>query len=774
MDRNKVSQSVQNAIAWCLAWGSQEDFQETYKQLQALGDSNPPNNDLGNIVADVQKLFNLKHPNKNQLLQLINDHPLLWQQKVGLVYGGATKIKQYVFETNKLQEIRGASALLDRINLVDLHAFFDPKSDDPSRTWLVEENAALADALIPDLIVYSTGGNILAFCPAPFVTDLANAIEKRYTQQTLTANSCAVGCVYRPLEIVLGLLPNSLEDLFWFEECQSAFQDPDATKRKFISAYLQPIDDQGILVKNPTEKQLCQAFRSRKSFNELTSQLAILFNQRRSGNDEPDRPSRRYPVMIETQPYLRRDGSEKRLAVLQAKLLPGNPWLSEATAIKYRIGQIAKRDDSNSNWYRQSHLPEIVDDSVKSWVKKFEEYLDKSEKKEIYQAKVPQNKQVNEARSLREIANAGDGYVAYIYADGNNMGGYIQNIKTPQGYKTFSQDIFEATEKSVYIALEAHLRPHELNHITDPENQNRNGQWIHPFEIITIGGDDVMLIVPANQALEIAKTLAETFENILKAMSAYKVESNENLAQVHRYSPDRAQPSQSALSMSAGVLITAENTPIYYAQNLTEQLLKSAKERGKILKKSGYYGGMIDFLVLKSVTMISSNIQEFRKEGLIKRTKTRDGQGNECHQTLKLYAAPYTLHEIGGIVETVQALKATNFPKSQLYQLRSFLERGRRTAMLNYRYFRIRLKQGQPELIHHFEEGWCKAHSNKGNVAPWMYEEEHSQKESTEHSIKVSIYETILRDLVDLYEFIEKDSGTAIEEPTLPFVEVSQ
>lgn len=772
MDKT-VNLSVQNAIAWCLAWGSKEDFKATHKQLQALEDSTQLDNDLTSIVSEVQRLFNLKHPNKNQLLQLINDHPLLWQQKVGLVYGGATKIKQYVFETNKLQEIRGASALLDCINLVDLPAFFDPESDHPARAWLVKENPDLANALIPELIVYSTGGNILAFCPAPFVTSLANAIEKRYTQQTLTANSCAVGLVYRPIEIVLGLLPNSLEELFWLEDCQTAFKDPDPTKRKFISAYLQPKDAEGNIATNPTQEQLCQAFGNRKSFNELTSQLAVLFNQRRSGNDEPDRPSRRYPVILETHPYLRRDGSDKRLASVQAAPLPGKPWLSDATAIKYRIGQIAKLDHSNSDWYRQSHLPDIMENEVKSWVRKFEEYLDESGKKEKYQANVPQYKQVNEARSLREIANAGNGYLAYIYADGNNMGGYIQNIKTPQEYTTFSKDIFETTEKSVYMALEAHLQPHELKHVTDPEAENRNGQWIYPFEIITIGGDDVMLIVPADQALAIAKTLAETFENILSKNPNYQVDSNEKLAQVHRFYPDRAIQSQSALSMSAGVLITAENTPIYYAQNLTEQLLKSAKERGKVLKKSGYYGGVIDFLVLKSVTMISSNIQEFRKEGLTKQTKTRDGNGNECQQTLKLYAAPYTLHEIGGILETVQALKLANFPKSQLYQLRSFLERGRRTAMLNYRYFRVRLKQGQTELIHHFEKGWCEAHSNKGNVAPWMYEEDRSQKETTNQDIKESVYETILRDLVDLYEFIEMDSGTASKEPLQPYLEVS-
>jgi CRISPR-associated protein Cmr2 len=56
------------------------------------------------------------------------------------------------------------------------------------------------------------------------------------------------------------------------------------------------------------------------------------------------------------------------------------------------------------------------------------------------------------------------------------------------------------------------------------------------------------------------------------------------------------------------------------------------------LRDAGYYGGTVDFLTLKSVTMISSNIEQFRKEALTKKRGT----------TLKLYAAPYTFHELKG------------------------------------------------------------------------------------------------------------------------------
>lgn len=197
--------------------------------------------------------------------------------------------------------------------------------------------------------------------------------------------------------------------------------------------------------------------------------------------------------------------------------------------------------------------------------------------------------------------------------------------------------------------------------------------------------------------------------------------------------------------MSTGVLIAAENTPIYYAQKLTEQLLKSAKKRAKELKKNEYLGGTIDFLVMKSVTMISSNISEFRSQGL---TKTRRGQPK-----LKLYGAPYTLYEIEGLLKTAQALKDSEFPRSQIYQIRSLLEQGKHTAILNYLYFQVRLKTKEQQnlLKTEFDRAWCqpKDPKNKGNLAPWM-----TLKEDGTDAEKMT-YETIWRELVDLYPFIE-------------------
>jgi len=727
-------------IAWCLAWGEgrkpQFDLSILQQMQEALyqGKDVPDTEALKCLLQTVRQLQEIpKDYFPDKITDLKHNYPKLWEQtsRIGLVYGGATKIKGYVFESAKLPEIRGASALLDRINLIDIPAFFDEGQRTDSINNFLKDFPDLESALIPELIVRSSGGVTIAFCPAAWVDDLADAIEKRYTEETLTANSCVVGDKFRLLEIRFGLLQNNIEDTPWLEWYQQHQDNP------LVKAYFERTD-----VNKPEEK-----FQKRKNFNELLSKLTIQFNQRRNGNDKPGshRPSRRYPPMFETHPYLLRDDNTRALAAVQANTIPSQPWLSEPLARKRIVGLLAKRavkSDKLPPWYTQEFT--WKPDSIEDWATNFnDEFLATNHdyRGHYYRHLSTTSVKVEDvaaAQSLTEIGDASDGFVGYIYADGNNMGGYIQTaIKTPEEYQKFSQDIFEATQNSVYMALAKHLEPHQLKNLDpDDESTHKNGDWIHPFEILLLGGDDVLIVVPANKALNIAQTLGKKFEAILLEKGYKSLPSQQ---EAHRYKGKVPPQSHCELSTSIGVLITAYNTPIYYAKRFYEQLLKSAKNKAKELKKDyDYHGGTVDFLTLKSVTMISSDITSFRQEGLTQQEKGKP--------KLKFYGAPYTLHELGGLIETGEKIKQSEFPRSQLYQIRSLLERGKQTAILNYRYFRVRLKpENQKLLEEYFEKAWCNAKTNKGNLAPWMSLPE---KDGT------TTYETIWRELVELYPFI--------------------
>lgn len=763
--------SIAIGIAWCLAWGDQREPQFEIGVLQKMqraltsGEEVPAQ--VREIVDRVRELLAIPEEISPEdfpetITDLQNKYPNLWNQpgKIGLVYGGVTKVKQYVFEDAKLPDIRGASALLDRINLVDLPAFFDKRPESQRYNiylprvgdWLNDSfpgEPKLSEALIPEMIVYSTGGNILAFCPAAFVNELADAIEKRYSYVTLTANSCAVGDTFKLLEIRFGLLRDAIEQTFWLDLYRQEYKNP------VVEAYFGKLDKDSNEPVDPSCVE--EAFINRKSFNELTTKLAVMFNQRRSGNDFEKRPSRRYPPMLETHPYLQRDEADRRSAITRAtdnpdnpnqKGLPGNPWFSEVSARKRKAGDRAKHGKiKETHWYTNK---EWAADVIEGWVDKFEDFLEKHPEKLQKYWGDNNLEDVEIAQSLTQLGSVSNGFVAYIYADGNNMGGYIQKITTPQEYQDFSEDVDNATRYAVFQALAENLHPRQLKGNNKSESTLPDGAWIHPFEIITIGGDDIILIVPADQALAIAKTIGEQFEQILlkqvqipgvqiKANYETKTQPEKpiDLSKCHRYLSQNARITNCQLSTSIGVLIADYKTPIYYAKKLYEQLLKSAKKRAKDLKEHGYCGGTVDFLVMKSVTALSSSIEDFRKEAL-----TKDGPPK-----LKLYAAPYTLHEIDGLIESVKALKQADFHKSQLYQIRSFLEQGKNTTILNYRYFRTRLKQGKAELRQKFEEAWCKAKTNEGNVAPWMFDVENK------------VYETIWREILDIYDFIELEDS---------------
>ena len=780
-------------IAWCLAWGDERkplfDISVLQEMRRALNSGEEVPENVREIVDRVQELEKLEFPETlEELTELTKKYSVLWESKIGLVYGGATKIKPYVFESSKIQDVRGGSALLDRINLVDLPAFFNKNPQlsqytiqcQEIRRWLdrtIPSQPKLSEALIPELIIYSTGGNILAFCPAAFVDDLADAIEKRYTEETLTANSCAVGEKFKLLEIRFGLLREPIENTLWLEWYRQHYQKP------LVQAYFGNLEKN--LEKSKTERcteepiSVEDAFANRKSFNEITTKLAVLFNQRRSGNDFSNRPSRRYPPMFETHPYLIRDGNERRSAItsVQPPKLPRETNFSETSARKHRVGYRAKKDLRQvPEWYEESQL-EWNPGVIEGWVARFDRFLEKnpSLKQKYYGGLKSDNVEI--AENLSHIGNASKNFIAYIYADGNNMGGYIQNIRTPQKYQEFSKDVELATEYAVYQALAESLHPHELQNFTDEDSTLSNGDLVHPFEIITIGGDDIFLIVPADKALAIAQTIGQRFEKILlkqlplvensaateQIKGDYQIQgSNKPIdpKKIHRYKPTEAPLSQCQLSTSSGVLITAYDTPIYYAKDFIDQLLKSAKERAKKLKSAGYCGGTVDFMVMKSVTMISSDVKVFRKEALFKKLKPN----------LKLYAAPYTLHELGGLLSSIEALNKAKFPKSQLYQIRSLLERGKHTAILNYRYFRTRLQQGKSELLEHFEEAWCqpKDPTNPGNLAPWMYDDGSLETDKSDYPL----FETIWRDMVDLYDFIAASEDDDVLESELATMEV--
>ncbi len=329
-------------------------------------------------------------------------------------------------------------------------------------------------------------------------------------------------------------------------------------------------------------------------------------------------------------------------------------------------------------------------------------------------------------QDLNEIGQASEpaGFIGIVYADANNMGAALEALRTPSDYASFARDIFETNQREVFRALGRYLQP------TQVKRKKRQGKmtdtWIHPFEILSIGGDDPFLIVPAHVALSIAHQIARNFEKHLATLELFYYPKTYSNRDVHRCVIDANDTQmQSDIALSAGVLLADAHTPIFFLQELVEQLLKSAKTRAKMLQVHHYRGGTIDFMALKSMTMITSALKDFR-------------DSTYCVGSDRLISRPYTLVELDKLLDTVRALKQSRFPRSQLHALRNALSQGRLASTVDYLYFSQRLSpDNRQHLRKVLDDRWCR-----GQAAPWRKMDDES-------------WETVLFDILELYDFVQ-------------------
>ncbi len=732
-----------SAIAYCLAYDEEPrpDIETLdYLRLSALTATWKDDDELGAVYDTLWAGHKPIEPNKdgNNHERIVflsktaasericpdkvefNKYPLKDEkQQIGLVLGGATKIKGYFMESAKLPEIRGASALLDRINLEDVPALFGRKAtQDKQRYNQIREsfNQRTGHKLTaPECIIYAAGGNTLAFAPTSVVHKIADEIERIYTDQTLVANSAAVGDTFNLLELQYGLNPTN----FWVEDYRAACDQKD-TKTLMETYY------------GSSNKE----FLERKCFGELTARLAGAQMKRREGNITPNRKTRRdLPAHVEIAPYhLRCESCERRPAIFHDPRK-----LCEACTRKYVIGRITKKENDKSK--EQGNIDRYLSKlsgwqpatqkenggwNLNDWSTLFKNYLKVTAKAEQYFTEDQPYKDVGGPQDLADIADASNpkGFITFIYADGNNMGGYLEKIASPAQYRQFSERVFVAMQKAAFDTLTDHLKP--------------TNAGVLPFEIISIGGDDLLLIVPGSNAFDIVHAIGTNFDSQFNSRAKWAESKKDEVQKSQRYRSEQwivdAQEMQPVFSLSLGFVIADEHTPVAFLEHLAASLLKSAKSRAKTLIKDdvGYRGGTVDFLVLKSISMITSNLSDFRKNAY--KTETDNS----------LTMRPYTLHELSGFIKTVKDLKKENFPNSQLYQLRESLKLGRATSTLDYLYFRSRLEQKHGDILKKYiEQNWHGVSNN--NLGPW-YQKLKAHKE----------YETLLLDLIEAYEFIQK------------------
>lgn len=359
------------------------------------------------------------------------------------------------------------------------------------------------------------------------------------------------------------------------------------------------------------------------------------------------------------------------------------------------------------------------------WLEKFNQFLEREGLRDRFYAPCELGESpVAPPNDLNDIGTAArgkkSGYIGFIYADGDEVGDYVQSRPTAQKYHDASDRLAAITQESVFRALADSLTVRPITRLSADTGKEECVNLI-PFEIITIGGDDVLLIVPADAALDVARRTSQYF-----GQGMAKAEDEE----------------ERTLTMSVGVVLAQHHTPVRTLRDLAGQLLKNgAKLRRRQTKEDGNPEACIDFLVLKSQAMLGSTLSELRGEPPYRIER--------AGEKLLLTHSPYTLSELEALLGDLKALQELTFPTSQLHLLASTLQKGRHAATLFYQYQIARLQkvnEEQAQILINLGRRWSPAHSV--DPIPWSRTHTRGAK-----------YQTALLDLVELYDFVP-DSGT--------------
>lgn len=273
-------------------------------------------------------------------------------------------------------------------------------------------------------------------------------------------------------------------------------------------------------------------------------------------------------------------------------------------------------------------------------------------------------------KNLDELAERYEDYMAFIYADGNDVGSLLFKARSSAHYRHVSEALKIETENSLFEALYETIGEEKLRSLK-----------IIPFEIINIGGDDVSLILAAPYAFDFAEKFMENFEKKLEKWG---------------------------ITTSLGMVICKAKYPVYFAEKLAGSLLSDAKRKAKKSKTSEGKGeSAFSFLYLTS----QSGVEEY-KEILDSYYRLESGR-----QRYTLTMRPYTLRDLKKLLFYADKLeKEKLFTTSQLNALAEALSKGmaRSINFLLYQIARLGEEKGSKvmELLEDIdgtfncENGW--------------------------------------------------------------------
>ncbi|MEW6519079.1 MAG: hypothetical protein AB1461_06660 [Thermodesulfobacteriota bacterium] len=248
-------------------------------------------------------------------------------------------------------------------------------------------------------------------------------------------------------------------------------------------------------------------------------------------------------------------------------------------------------------------------------------------------------------------------YMGFLYADGNRMGEFVKKIGADhtsdtaqkKSLRVFSEIVDRATREA---AVEAVLECIEIK-----EEQTEDGLARRiPAEFIMAGGDDLMLALPAHNALDVAVRFLELFQQ-----KTVKLQHD-----IEDFKPPLSFAPR-GLTSSAGVVLAHAHYPVSDLMSIAADLMKFAKQKSADLanrdasgEKKGEITGTLDFMV------ISESSSEAIKQ---RRKKEYEPGTTQTGDKIRLTERPYTTNEAACFLNTIRKLKEGKTPRTKLKAL---------------------------------------------------------------------------------------------------------
>ena len=520
------------------------------------------------------------------------------------------KIKEFLFSTNKLKVIRGASYLLDYLNQVEVPKIL-------KKNGITKEN-----------IIYVGAGN------AKFFTDTKEKAEKIIEEVKKTYEKNAPGVKVVGLsEIYEENSDKKVWDIFDKLALETA-------KVKSKGFPILNIDLPFVEKCEANGDEIAEI-----SVKTLKEDLKKIIEEKRS-------KSFYFKIEEDSLVYenvMKRKISLDELEYQVTNLAKKTGKISEGTFWKMVYSNFAKSDSGK------------FDNKAIGFYKYIRAVKNKDGKKNI------------ETKSTIDDFENEDSFIGFMYSDGDGLGDFLKNIKkifieldkdkeTKQKYNINPEKAYLDFLSEFSKGLDT-VTKESLTEVLDKIFSVEKSETKKWGEFLIVGGDDVCAVFDPTLVLKISNEFQKLFETKMLELMKQIASGNKNKEDTsEKKLPDSLKSAieNTKITSSSGVIIAKTKTPMFQLFKQGTKLQKKAKAKRNETKEEGKLAmtGFIDFQVIGSEGCV--DINSFR-EGI-------------SYKENNLMERPYSINKISNeevktmdsLLEIIYKMKKVKFPKNKL------------------------------------------------------------------------------------------------------------